>query len=129
MTASPTTHPRGITRFGAAVVGGRPMVPHVVLVAVAALVFFTNLGGNRLMDRDEPRNAGCAAEMLARHDWVVPTFNAELRTHKPVLTYWFIMSGYAIFGVNEFGAQIQYRTGHDTAIRGMGNQQAVVCQL
>ena len=43
----------------------------------------TNLGGPRLWDRDEPRNAGCAREMLARRDWVVPTFDGELRTHKP----------------------------------------------
>ncbi len=83
----------------------RPVVQQLVLIGVAAVVFFTNLGGIRLMDRDEPRNAGCAAEMLARNDWVVPTFNAELRTHKPVLTYWFMMAGYKAFGVTEFGAR------------------------
>jgi 4-amino-4-deoxy-L-arabinose transferase-like glycosyltransferase len=82
-----------------------PLAQQAVLVLVAALVFFTGLGRMRLMDRDEPRNAGCAAEMLARGDWVVPVFNAELRTHKPVLTYWFMMSAYAAFGVGEFGAR------------------------
>lgn len=78
---------------------------HLILVAICALVFFTGLGSMRLMDRDEPRNAGCAAEMLARGDFVTPIFNAELRTHKPVLTYWFIISAYKVFGVNEFAAR------------------------
>jgi 4-amino-4-deoxy-L-arabinose transferase-like glycosyltransferase len=74
--------------------------------AVAALVMLTNLGGPRLWDRDEPRNAQCAREMLQRADWVVPTFNDELRTHKPVLLYWCIMSSYLALGVTEFAARL-----------------------
>ncbi len=76
-----------------------------LIVAVAAVVFFSNLGAPRLWDRDEPRNAGCAVEMLQRGDWVVPMFNAELRTHKPVLLYWLMMTAYEVFGVNEFAAR------------------------
>ena len=72
---------------------------------LAAIVFFFNLGGPKLWDRDEPRNAGCAREMLERHDWVTPYFNGELRDHKPVLLYWFMMSAYAVFGINEFSAR------------------------
>lgn len=75
-----------------------------VLVA-CGLTFFTNLGATKLWDRDEPRNAGCAQEMLARGDWVVPVFNAELRTHKPVLLYWVTMAAYRVWGVNEFAAR------------------------
>ena len=48
-----------------------------LVVFVAAIVMLTNLGGPRLWDRDEPRNAGCAREMFFRGDWIVPTFNAE----------------------------------------------------
>ena len=77
----------------------------LIILVVTGLVFFTNLGGPRLWDRDEPRNAGCAAEMLQRGDWVTPVFNDELRTHKPVLLYWLMMSAYAVFGVNEFAAR------------------------
>jgi 4-amino-4-deoxy-L-arabinose transferase-like glycosyltransferase len=77
-----------------------------LLTAIAAFVLFTNLGGPRLWDRDEPRNAGAAREMLARQDFVVPWFNAELRTHKPVLLYWCIMAAYTGFGVNEFAARL-----------------------
>jgi 4-amino-4-deoxy-L-arabinose transferase-like glycosyltransferase len=77
----------------------------LVLLLIAGITFFGNLGGGRLMDRDEPRNAGCAMEMLERGDWVVPTFNTQLRTHKPVLTYWLMMSAYQVLGVNEFAAR------------------------
>src|SRR5690606_4455463 len=61
--------------------------PLILIFGIAAVVVFSNLGGARLWDRDEPRNAGCAREMLERGDWIVPTFNGELRPHKPVLLY------------------------------------------
>jgi 4-amino-4-deoxy-L-arabinose transferase-like glycosyltransferase len=84
-----------------------PRLQQALLVAVvAAVVMFTNLGGPRLWDRDEPRNAGCAVEMLERGDPIVPTFNAKLRTHKPVLLYWCIMAAYQVLGVSEFSARL-----------------------
>ncbi len=76
-----------------------------IILTVAVVVLFTNLGGPRLWDRDEPRNAGCTAEMLARGDWVTPVFDDELRTHKPILLYWFMMTAYSVFGVSEFSAR------------------------
>ena len=83
----------------------RTLIDTVILVAVSALILFANLGTARLWDRDEPRNAGCAAEMLARGDWVVPMFNDELRHQKPVLLYWLMMTSYSVFGVTEFAAR------------------------
>jgi len=80
---------------------------HLLWISLAALVvFFTNLGVPRLWDDDEPRNAECAREMLARGDWVVPTFNEELRYDKPVLLYWLMIAAYHAFGVNEFAARL-----------------------
>ena len=78
---------------------------HAWILLICGLVFFVNLGGPKLWDRDEPRNAGCAVEMMERGDWVVPMFNAELRVHKPVLLYWFMMTAYSLFGVGEFAAR------------------------
>src|SRR5256885_600143 len=78
----------------------------LLVAAVAAIIMFTNLGGPRLWDRDEPRNSLCAKEMFERWDWVVPTFNGRLRTHKPVLLYWCIMSAYSVLGVSEFSARL-----------------------
>ncbi len=77
----------------------------LILLTVGVAVFFTNLGTAKLWDRDEPRNAGCAVEMMERADWVVPIFNDELRAQKPVLLYWLMMTAYAVFGVNEFAAR------------------------
>ncbi|MHB8861771.1 MAG: ArnT family glycosyltransferase [Pirellulaceae bacterium] len=79
---------------------------HVLLIGLVGwVVLFTNLGGPRLWDRDEPRNAGCTREMLLRGDWITPVFDGELRTHKPILLYWLMMAAYAVFGVNEFAAR------------------------
>ena len=50
-------------------------------------------------------NAGCTREMLARGDWITPVFDGELRTHKPILLYWLMMTAYAWFGVSEFAAR------------------------
>jgi len=77
----------------------------LLLILVAVLLLFTNLGGPMLWDRDEPRNANCAREMLAAGDWVTPMFNGELRDAKPVMLYWLIMSAYAMFGETEFAAR------------------------
>jgi 4-amino-4-deoxy-L-arabinose transferase-like glycosyltransferase len=78
----------------------------VIVVALAAVVLVGNLGGAKLWDEDEPRNARCAVEMLERSDLVVPTFNGELRTHKPILLYWLMIGAYQLFGVSEFAARL-----------------------
>lgn len=77
----------------------------ILLLVLASTIFFTNLGRPKLWDRDEPRNARCAVEMMERHDFIVPTFNGELRTHKPILIYWLMISAYSVFGINEFAAR------------------------
>lgn len=82
------------------------LVRGIILVALSAAVLFSFLGSARLWDRDEPRNARAAHEMLARGDWVVPTFNGELRSHKPAMLYWLQMSAYAVFGQSEFTARL-----------------------
>lgn len=76
-----------------------------VVVAVAGLTFFLGLGSGQLFDEDEPKNAECGREMFERGDWIVPTFNHELRTEKPVLVYWFMLVSFHLFGVSEFAAR------------------------
>ncbi|QDV26583.1 ArnT family glycosyltransferase [Aureliella helgolandensis] len=76
-----------------------------LLALVVCSVFFVELGGARLWDRDEPRNSRASHEMLERGDWIVPTFNGELRTHKPVLLYWGQMLSYLSLGESEFTAR------------------------
>ena len=83
----------------------RPLFAIPLIVVVSGFIFFWALGDAAYWDRDEPRNAGCAAEMMARGNWIVPTFNDELRPQKPVMLYWLIGIAYSIFGVNEFAGR------------------------
>lgn len=75
------------------------------LAAIAAAVFFTNLGGTHLWDEDEPKNAECAREMLAHGDFIVPWYNELPRFDKPVLLYWLMIGAYRVFGITEFAAR------------------------
>lgn len=86
----------------------------IFVSCLSAIVLLADLGGARLWDRDEPRNARCAAEMLESGNWVVPTFAGELRTHKPPLLYWLQIASYKVFGVNEFSARLP------SALSGLG---------
>lgn len=78
----------------------------LILAVITTAVFLYGLGKAELWDRDEPRNARASVEMLERSDWTVPTFNGELRTHKPVLLYWGQMLGYLSLGQSEFTARL-----------------------
>ncbi|MGD9647679.1 MAG: ArnT family glycosyltransferase [Pirellulales bacterium] len=78
----------------------------LLVLAVAALVLLSKLGSASLFDEDEPKNAACGAEMFARGDWIVPTFNHELRTDKPVLLYWLMLTSFHALGVNELAARL-----------------------
>ncbi len=78
----------------------------ILAVTLVAWTLFAGLGASRLWDRDEPRNARCTEEMLARNDWVVPMFNDQLRTHKPILLYWSQMLTYSLLGVSSFSARL-----------------------
>ncbi|MCF8232082.1 MAG: glycosyltransferase family 39 protein [Bacteroidales bacterium] len=76
-----------------------------LLIIIAYFLLSSNIGGSNIYILDEAKNSECAREMMERSDWVVPTFNYELRTDKPPLHYYFMMMGYSIFGANEFGAR------------------------
>mgnify|MGYP002626658642 CR=1 FL=1 len=77
-----------------------------VLIVLASLTI--NLIGNDripLWDRDEPRFATATREMSERGDWIVPTFNGELRPDKPILIYWLMGAAYELFGEGTFAAR------------------------
>lgn len=76
-----------------------------LLALLSAVLLFPSLGKMPLWIYDEVRNAECAREMWERKDYIVPTFNGELRTLKPVLHYYFMWGGFEIFGMNEWGAR------------------------
>lgn len=76
------------------------------LIALVSFMLLFRLGASPIYILDEAKNAQCAREMLQRHDMIVPTFNGELRTDKPVLHYYFMMLAYKLFGVSAFTARI-----------------------
>ncbi len=83
-----------------------PLVGKGLFVFIVSLIIFSaNIGGLSIYSLDEAKNAECAREMLERKDFIVPTFNYQLRTDKPPLHYYFMMLSYSIFGVNEFSAR------------------------
>ena len=77
----------------------------ILLLAMAAVLFFVGLGSTGLTDRDEGRNAEAGREMYETGDYVSPTFNYEPRFAKPVFVYWLMSLSYHAFGVNEFAAR------------------------
>lgn len=78
----------------------------LILLFTCGLVFFVNLGASRLFDEDEPKNAECGREMFERSDWLVPTYNYDLRTDKPIMLYWLMLSSFQMLGVSEFAARL-----------------------
>jgi 4-amino-4-deoxy-L-arabinose transferase-like glycosyltransferase len=80
---------------------------HYALLLLAGMALtLPNLGRHSLWDIDEGLNAEAAREMVESGNWVVPTFNYELRAAKPVLGYWLQATAYTVFGVNEFSARL-----------------------
>lgn len=79
---------------------------YLILSAMGSLLFFFQLGDASLWDVDEGRNATASLEMMERGEWIVPTFNSELRAHKPVLLYWLQIFAYYLFGISEFSARL-----------------------
>ncbi len=78
----------------------------ILVLLLSVLLFFSFLGGTSVFQVAEARNAECAREMMEHKEWVVPTFNGELRTDKPALEYYGMMAGFWILGVNEAGARL-----------------------
>ncbi|HEX4612355.1 MAG TPA: glycosyltransferase family 39 protein, partial [Urbifossiella sp.] len=79
---------------------------YALLLFAAAVLTLPNLGRSSLWDVDEGVNAEAAREMRAAGTWVIPTFNFELRTAKPVMLYWLQRASYAAFGVSEWSARL-----------------------
>lgn len=90
--------------------GNTVWMPHyksklLALLIAAAIVLWIGLGSSPIYILDEARNAQAAREMMERNNFIVPTFNGELRSHKPPLHYYFMWAGYQVFGVNAWGAR------------------------
>jgi 4-amino-4-deoxy-L-arabinose transferase-like glycosyltransferase/membrane-associated phospholipid phosphatase len=78
----------------------------LMLAIVCLMMFWAGNGNYSLWDRDEPRFATASREMAERGDWIVPTFNGDLRPDKPILIYWLQRFAYAVVGDGPFAARL-----------------------
>jgi 4-amino-4-deoxy-L-arabinose transferase-like glycosyltransferase len=80
-----------------------------LLVVVLAMYYWLGTGSATLFDRDEPRFAEPAKEMLfasSWRDWIVPHLNGEMHFHKPPLPYWQMAMSFKLFGIGDFAARL-----------------------
>jgi len=75
----------------------------LAVVIVAGYLFMATRA--TLWDRDEPRFARATAEMVESGDYLVPTFNGELRPDKPILIYWLMSLPMRLWGPTELACR------------------------
>ena len=71
-----------------------------ILLAVAIVPYFVDLGGSSIWDANEAFYVETPREMMERGDYVTPMFNYEPRLNKPVLSYWIVAAFYHGFGTS-----------------------------
>lgn len=86
-------------------------LPYLLLAALCAALFFAGLGSIPLIGLDEGLYAGCAREMLASGNYVVPTHGGEPFFDKPPLCYWLQAASMRFAGVNSLGARLPSAVG------------------
>jgi 4-amino-4-deoxy-L-arabinose transferase-like glycosyltransferase len=80
---------------------------HLALLGLVwAALCLPNLGGPSLWDIDEGNNTEASREMDDSGNFVVPTFNYQLREDKPALLYWLQVGCFRALGVNERAARL-----------------------
>lgn len=77
----------------------------LTIFIISLIICLFNINGFPIYILDEAKNAEAAREMLYNSNFIVPTFNDQLRTDKPPLHYFFMILSYKIFGVSAFSAR------------------------
>jgi len=76
------------------------------LFLLALVVVLPFQGTRPLMGRDENRYPEVARLMLIEGNYLLPHYHGHLHLTKPPLTYWAIVLGYKVAGVNPWGARL-----------------------
>ncbi|RZT95508.1 dolichyl-phosphate-mannose-protein mannosyltransferase [Ancylomarina subtilis] len=76
----------------------------ILILLIYILISTVGINGS-IYILDEAKNTECAREMLESENYIVPTFNYELRTDKPPLHYFFMALSYKIFGVSSWSSR------------------------
>jgi len=80
--------------------------PYALILCIGCLILLPQLGSFGFWDPWEPKYVESVREMLERDSYFIPYYRDEVRLTKPILTYWGILAGSAVFGLNELGARI-----------------------
>src|ERR1700756_3999362 len=88
----------------------------VLLVALAAVLHLGTAGWGNVYGETEGQYAGAAREMIAAHEWFVPTNDGIPRLQKPPLLYWLLVLSFKIFGTNTMAARLPIAAAAITAI-------------
>jgi 4-amino-4-deoxy-L-arabinose transferase-like glycosyltransferase len=78
----------------------------ILLLVLAALALGWDLGGGRLLDPDEGRNAEVAREMASTHDYIVPHLDSLPYLDKPVLYFAAAAAAMQLLGPRELAARL-----------------------
>src|SRR5437867_4495042 len=78
----------------------------VILIALAALLHVGTIETGDLYSETEGQYAGAAREMIASHQWLIPTNDGIPRLQKPPLLYWLIIASYQVLGVTAAAARM-----------------------
>lgn len=69
-------------------------------------IYLSITTASSLWDRDEPRFSRATVEMVESGNYLVPTFNGQLRPDKPILIYWLMSIPVRILGVSELSCRL-----------------------
>ena len=75
-----------------------PWLSVILIVSAVAAVYWFIDTRSTLWDRDEPRFARAAVEMIESGNYLYPTFNGRLRPDKPILIYWLMSVPLRVLG-------------------------------
>ena len=81
-------------------------VSMILVLALAAVIYFAGLSGYPLLDPDEGRYAEIPREMLESGDFITPRLNYVKYFEKPPLFYWSVAGSMALFGQEEWAVRI-----------------------
>ncbi len=83
-----------------------PWVKAAGIALVVLCLYLLAISPTTLWDRDEPWYGRPAVEMLESGDYLVPRFNGEMWSDKPVLYYWFVAASIHLLGPTAFACRI-----------------------
>lgn len=78
----------------------------ILIIALAAFLYFFQLGAPSVWDQDEGQMLASALEMVKSGDFLTPHLNSAVYFHKPPLYAWLTAMLFKLFGFTEFWGRL-----------------------